>query len=477
MGFWQRLFGDGDRRPPGEQAGELREGKRHGRWIEKDGDFLVERHYQVGVVHGPSRTWHRDGHLWEKATFVDGAKDGVMLRFGKDGAAVLQATYRAGKLHGPLRELNPDGSVKSEREYRDDERHAGLFEVHGSRGNLISRATYVDGAPHGMFEKYHFDERVEERGTYVAGKKHGAFELGDLEGNVWRGSFDHDVRVGVWELARANGSSARGPYPHGTWTVRDKTGAEAQFELADGDDVMRWIVLVEHWLARWWDFGLRAWPEAQRARGYAWIAAHAVAEPRQRSTTGYNSPRAEAADRDALVAATGDVVLPDRKPRREDDDDYMKHWHWDRALRVVSIATIELPALVILGSEGIDPRDLVTCHPGAYDVLGVELPGARLYLPGAIVRRSGVAVTTWRYWGAAGDSDFVLIPLGARFEDPIAWDEPPADAFGAREWIRPGRTSDGQQALWITNPSGNGIRAFEGLAADRTLAALMFQLY
>jgi hypothetical protein len=44
MGFWNRLL-SGARPPAGELAGDLRNGRKHGVWVEKENASLVERTY------------------------------------------------------------------------------------------------------------------------------------------------------------------------------------------------------------------------------------------------------------------------------------------------------------------------------------------------------------------------------------------------------------------------------------------------
>jgi hypothetical protein len=65
VGVWQRLFGRAPRRPDGARAGRLRDGKKHGAWIEDDGVFLRECVYRDGVLDGPVREW-RDGQLFAR---------------------------------------------------------------------------------------------------------------------------------------------------------------------------------------------------------------------------------------------------------------------------------------------------------------------------------------------------------------------------------------------------------------------------
>ena len=50
---------------------------------DEDGRKTVESHYREGVLHGPSATWFRDGHVREQGEYLAGKKDGPWVRYSQ----------------------------------------------------------------------------------------------------------------------------------------------------------------------------------------------------------------------------------------------------------------------------------------------------------------------------------------------------------------------------------------------------------
>jgi antitoxin component YwqK of YwqJK toxin-antitoxin module len=529
VSLWTRLFGDRDRMPDGERAGAMRGGKKHGVWIEKEPYKLVEYTYRDGAKHGPSREWHQDGFLLTKLEYADDAKDGFERRFRPNGTLAYEAMYRGGKMNGPCRGFGDDGTVEYEREYRDDKIYEGPYELLGTDGKLIWRGRYVAGHRVGLWEEHHYDGHVNERGHYDDdGNRHGEFEFGDdnkfgaKNNDTWRGSFERGKRTGTWRLFRKDVELASGEWPDGTpttWTVR-AGDRDASIDVVDEDQLRRWIAFLEQWLTNAYSLRIDEWPDDERRRAAAWIDARVTAKPR---AFPHDVPRVrpeEVRDRSVLAAATAGGTIAaqprveptgpspqelraerkqaidelrdddddidddddDGDDREDDDDGYMSRWSRGGAeLRVVAIATLDLSERIIVDSPGrgssgysVDPRSTIAAVAGTYDVIGFDC-GDGLDLTAVVVRRTGVPVATWRYWDDASDSDICVVDSGGDFTN-VTFDED-NEAPPPRAWVSPGRTADGKHALWITNPSGNGLRCYAGLAADDTLACLVFQAY
>ncbi|MGN6110116.1 MAG: toxin-antitoxin system YwqK family antitoxin [Kofleriaceae bacterium] len=447
MGWWTRTFGR-DRRPSGERAGELRGGEKHGAWIERDGRFLVERTYRDGVLHGPSRSWHPDGHL------------------------ALEASYADGKLHGDWRRYDASGHLTAEREYRDGAIWQGQHELEG-----VLRGRYEAGHKVGLWEAWHHDKRVKERGTYVAGKRHGVFELGDPDRESWHGAFDMGERVGVWERRRYDGKlTAKGEYPRGArvaWTVENGT-SRVEIEVATEAELTRWIALAELWLEDHaiLDRDLAGWPDDERVRAIDWLEPLLATRPLPDEVD--DGPAFEAAARDALVHATGDLAAlahPPAPPPLDDDAGDRVRWVPPRTGTMVVVGTLELPRRVIVASpEMLDVRRLYAFRAGTYELAAVDT-GGRDDLPAAVVRLPGAQIARWRYLGEAHDSLYAVVAVVAALGP---YPDAPGGASTPAACLVTARTGAG---VWIINPSGNGIRAFAGVADDADIVAVFFQLY
>lgn len=90
-----------------------------------------------------------------------------------------------------------------------------------------------------------------------------------------------------------------------------------------------------------------------------------------------------------------------------------------------------------------------------------------------IVRLPGAAIARWRFLGHAHDSDYALFSPGLDHET-LEWPPHPGnDVTGPAEWIR----TSAEPSIWITNPTGNGIRVYGGVGDDRDLVAVFLQLF
>lgn len=351
----------------------MRDGQKHGVWIELDHDFMCERTYVAGVLHGPSREWHPKGHLFEKVSYAAGKRDGLLERWHPDGARAIEAHYVGGKLHGIARTYDPSG-VMTEREYRDDEMWNGIVESEGE-----VRGRYVDGKKVGPWRDWHYNKRLKERGTYVEGTRHGEFELcEDLDrGESWRGSFDMGERVGEWELVRERSKVvARGEYPRGTpvpWTAT-LGDQSVSFEIATAVELGRWVTLAEQWFSGLGISNFKGWPAEERPRASEWIEAQLALAPLSDEVD--EAPAFEAAGRDILVHANGDIsqlAHPAIDRDGDDDDDDMEAWIPPRTGTMVVVGTVELPRRMVVDSpEYPDQRRVFSFRPGTYELVGLD---------------------------------------------------------------------------------------------------------
>lgn len=498
VGFWDKLLGgdapkDPPRCPAGPRAGEYRNGKKQGPWIEViTGDagatYLGECVYRDGVRHGPIRQWRTsDRTLYETGTVVGGHYDGLVRRFHSNGTIASEISYANGELQGVARYFDPGGTLTSEKEYRGGRLWTGMQEYGIERGRL------EQGKKVGIWEKLAWDKRIAERGPYVGGVRHGRFELRDSDWESWHGEIANGERVGEWELHRDQSKViAKGEYPRGarvTWTA---TLGEKRlaFEIATPLELARWIRVVETAFAGTKKHDFTHWPDDERQRARAWLDANVAIPPRiaKRKSVVAHPPFPESLDpeddaepfeahgRDVLVYATGDIgglAHPATPAFDEATYEYMKHWYPPAAGTLVVIGTIELPGRMIVDSpESRDEKHVYAFRPGTYELVGLD-SGDRLHMPAAIVRLRGGAVARWRYLGAADDDHYGLFApdVDLRAHD---WPEHPGDEVqGPAEWIRP----DVGPTVWITNPTGNGIRAYAGVTSDGELVAVFLQLY
>jgi antitoxin component YwqK of YwqJK toxin-antitoxin module len=253
VGFWSRIFGeprlpDRVRGPIGEEPGTLKNGKKHGVWVEHDDNkyLLTEALYRDGVREGPFRVWHVDTRmLRERGTMRDGKEHGT-TEYLVDGQVRGVTEKVAGKVHGRHRWFRPDGSLQYEREYRDDKMWSGRHDIELSDGVVIQRANYVDGHPVGVFEKFDYKGRPQLREHYNdAGELDGEYASYYEGGGGVRmeGTYTNGKRAGTWRYRLQDGSIGAESDDGTTWRAHGQLLPVPR----DDEELGKWAQLAHAW--------------------------------------------------------------------------------------------------------------------------------------------------------------------------------------------------------------------------------------
>ena len=67
-------------------------------------------------------SYYRTGPLYRKATYKDGAYDGVLTDYFEDRRVRAEVNYAKGRLHGRLRVWKEDGAVTRDDRFENGER-------------------------------------------------------------------------------------------------------------------------------------------------------------------------------------------------------------------------------------------------------------------------------------------------------------------------------------------------------------------
>ena len=210
---WKWSWGrsEGRRSSTHESTGQLLDGKKHGKWIERYPDEVVG-----------------------EGAYVEGKRQGPWVFRAKDGT-VTEGAYMVGKQHGPWVERfggsgTVDEHLRGERDGGTRSGHRpciseGLY-VGGKRdGNWVERCKfadawgvkkipYVEGKVHGQVVDRMPDGDVFEW-PYVDGKRHGRFVGRQADGTVVEGAFVDGERHGRWVWRYKNGKVSSEVYEYG----------------------------------------------------------------------------------------------------------------------------------------------------------------------------------------------------------------------------------------------------------------------
>ena len=156
-----------------EETGYLQNGKKHGHWIIRGYNNLVEGPYVNGKKHGEwVYRYSSDSILYlreRKGSYVDGKMHGEWIEVNEDGGRGGGA-YVNGKKYGKWVEFSADSGLIydiGEGSYVNGLRQGHW--IHRDRNDVTLRGPYVDGKMHGEWVFEYYKSGNEKIATYVNG--------------------------------------------------------------------------------------------------------------------------------------------------------------------------------------------------------------------------------------------------------------------------------------------------------------------
>ena len=230
-----------------EAMGHLQNGKKHGRWVERDstGKVVTEGSFVDGKRHGEWVSNTSDG-VW-KASYVDGKRHGRWVSRDSNGKVVSEGSFVDGKKHGEWVFNISDAVWKGP--YVDDKKH-GRWVERDSNGTVVSEdeGPYVNGTKQGRWVERTYYPRYMwvEEGPYVDGKKHGEW-VWNTSDTVWKGPYVDGKMQGRWVERDSNGKFlSKGSYVdgkrHGRWVEGEVNGPVSEGSYVDGTKQGRWVI-------------------------------------------------------------------------------------------------------------------------------------------------------------------------------------------------------------------------------------------
>ena len=218
--------------------GLLRDGQRHGNWVERYSDGTVyEGPYVNGERHGDWVERFASGHVSE-GPYADGKRHGNWVTRLPDGG-VHEGPIVHGKRHGHWVQAAADGGVY-EGPYVNDEKHGNWVERFAN--GTVQEGPYVDGKKRGNWVERFANGTVQE-GPYVNGERdgdwiewygHGPFRVARRR---WVNGRKHGDTV-LWH--RSGGGVSLYPYVDGEWH-----GIHLACELGRRAN-LQWVVVYEN---------------------------------------------------------------------------------------------------------------------------------------------------------------------------------------------------------------------------------------
>lgn len=249
MAFWDFLRPKKPITPapiaPTEFGGAMRDGKKHGPWVERE-------EHEDTEWDAETRTFKKLGtYGWREHTYVDGVKQGAFVWRWSNGVVLREGTYVDDKIDGTLVVRRRTGEVAGEGTFKAGELHGHWVQRHAN-GNVDYECHYDTGKRHGAWSKHHENGQLAEQGMNVAGERDGVWRCWDAAGVLLEeGPYKADKRHGAWKLRRADGSiCAEGEYAAGAMTgpwvrITAAGAASVPRSCADEAELARWSELEQ----------------------------------------------------------------------------------------------------------------------------------------------------------------------------------------------------------------------------------------
>lgn len=157
-------------------------------------------HYNMGVLHGASTSWHINALLAEEAYFKNGKKDSIKRVYDNLlGNLISQEFYKEGKKDGIWISFGQLGDTVTVSTYKEDTLHGAYYTMKDGEKN--SFGNYVNGKKHGVWKTGQVDNYRRTEGEYNMGMEIGEWFYYDIEGKkLLRRVFDSEGYITEEEI-------------------------------------------------------------------------------------------------------------------------------------------------------------------------------------------------------------------------------------------------------------------------------------
>ena len=134
----------------------------------------------------------------ERGLFKEGKKDGQWLSYHSNGQLSLKMTYVDGKRSGSKRSFHPNGKIEGRGQYDKQGRMHGNWLSYSRFGDLTQDINYEHGKLHGPFKTWYVNGQPDWDCNYHLHKIHGQCKTWLYDGRVepwYTGTFRHGKKV------------------------------------------------------------------------------------------------------------------------------------------------------------------------------------------------------------------------------------------------------------------------------------------
>ena len=191
----------------GKENGKLTKGVKDSLWLSyhSNGQLFSKGTYVLGERIGTFEFYWKSGKLSGRYKYDKGREVYIELYY-ENGVLTEKYNRRDGKYHGPYEYFAENGYPKIRGNFRNGERH-GSWEHFSDKGNLQKKIVYNADTGIDEYEDYYENGQLFRKVQKIDDKQSGVWKRYTKDGNlVSKGSWEKGEKQGVWEYYSNSGT-------------------------------------------------------------------------------------------------------------------------------------------------------------------------------------------------------------------------------------------------------------------------------
>jgi uncharacterized protein (TIGR02145 family) len=183
----------------GSYTGNYKDGKKHGEWKEFEAGASSTGNYKDDKKHGEwkNSTIYDDGEYSYVENYIDGKRQGEVKMFDENGNLKSITNYKDDKREGEQKEFYENGNLKFVENYKDNKHHGEVKEFYENE-NLKFVKNYKDGKREGEQKEFYENGNLKFVENYKDNKPHGEWKYFNENGKLIKAENIGDITKGIF---------------------------------------------------------------------------------------------------------------------------------------------------------------------------------------------------------------------------------------------------------------------------------------
>ena len=128
-------------------------------------DTLMYKHYKIGKLDGPQRTYLPNGKLRKISNYREGLAEGAQITYNASAQKESELFFKAGKKHGTWTYYFDSGQTARTETWKDGKKN-GVFVSYNELGKVLSSEKYAMDLPIGLHQTFYADGKLNYSCSY-----------------------------------------------------------------------------------------------------------------------------------------------------------------------------------------------------------------------------------------------------------------------------------------------------------------------